>query len=608
MLGCTMNECRIIRLVGAVAVVASGAAAQDPALQFTDRTQASGLEARFGAPLDTPAPEVNAMTGGLAAIDVDRDGWQDLFVLSGGHAPDRLFINNRDGTFTERAAEFGVDAVHYGAAVSVADANGDGWLDMYVTSHGDPVNGLAVGRHMLYLNVEGQRFVEVAEIAGVNLSSATRPDGFGSAWDDIDRDGDLDLAVTSWVLNAWGNRIFVNEGNDENGVPRFVDRTDDVLLTDFALAFGFAPRFVDMDGDRDSDIYWVSDFTRSRAFENLGDGTFVEITDDADIGHETNGMGIDVADFNRDGLPDFYVTSIFDDVFTIRDGNKFYLSQGGLLWDERAKALAIDDGGWGWATVAVDLNLDGVLDIVETNGWVEDQFRTDPTFVYLGGQTLDGSYIEVSADCGINVTEHGRGLIRVDYDNDGDQDLALLNTANLRSSNSGGVVSPTRGSLHLFENRVVDAGVGRHWVRIFLDTQADRHIAPDGVGTRVAVTAGGVTQYNWIQAGPTYNSQNELSVHFGLGDNALIDAITIDWPDGRTRVINDVPADQTLVLTSCPADYDGNHTLDQQDVAGFLDAFVNQRRSADLDASGDFSFFDVSAFVQAFIQGCPQDR
>lgn len=594
---------RFVSLGVAIGAAAVGHAGAQPL--FRDETASRGLLCRYSAPPTAAPAQIHPMTGGAAAGDFNRDGWQDLFVLAGGAEPDQLFINNGDGTFTNRASEFGVDYAHHGSAVAVGDVNGDGWLDIYITSFGPANADFVTGAHLLYINQGGTSFREVAQEAGVAQTSPTIPDGFGAAFGDYDLDGDLDLAVAGWTRHSHGNRLFRNDGPTPDAPVRFTDVTAD-LRHDMAVVEGFAPRFVDVDGDRWPELLWVADFFSSCYFVNNRDGTFTERSDDAGVGIESNGMGSAIGDINADGRLDWYVTSIHSEVIGYNRGNALYINQGGHRFGEEARQRRVDDGGWGWGAAIGDYNLDGRPDIIETNGFAKTEWIDEPSYLFL--QSADGRFVSSGPANGLDHTGYGRGLVQFDPDNDGDLDIVIISTAHggeVFPSLNGRFVDP--GQMAFFANAAADESRGS-WIRIFCDTAQTRNLAPDGIGTRIAVTAGGVTRYAWIDSNITYLSQNELSAHLGLADADTIDSIRIEWPDGRDRVVTGVPINTTVTLTACAADYTGDHALTMDDVLGFLDAFTARHRSADLDATGDFDFFDVAEFVRAFRAGCPSDR
>ena len=336
--------------------------ASSTGLMFAEAAAEVGIFAPHSTPF-APKKEGAEMMGGAAAGDFNNDGWMDLYIIGGGLSPDRLYLNQGDGTFDNVAAAAGLEDLHVGSGATVGDYNADGYLDIFVTSFGSPDNP-GPGNHRLYRNNGDMTFTNVAAAAGVAWSSAELGDGFGAAFGDYDLDGDLDLFVAGWVKHSAGNRLFRN-----NGDGTFTDVTDAAGIVDNGIR-GFSPCLADMDGDRYPEVLLVADFGTSEYFINRGDGTFVNRTDAAGVGQEWSGMGTAVGDVNNDGRLDWYTTAIFDDDHEGRgDGNKLYLNLGEHRYEEVAAAAGVADGGWGWGTVITDLNLDGHVDIVETNGW-----------------------------------------------------------------------------------------------------------------------------------------------------------------------------------------------------------------------------------------------
>ncbi|MFQ5496219.1 MAG: CRTAC1 family protein, partial [Phycisphaerae bacterium] len=468
-------------------------------------------------------------TGGGAVGDFNRDGFQDLFVISGGdgHALDRLFINNGDGTFTDQATAWELTASHKGKGAAVGDFNGDGWLDIYETSAG-PSSGAAPGHHKLYRNNGDGTFTNVAASAGVRFTHPTVQDGWGAAFGDYDRDGDLDLFVAGTTSNNAGSRIFRNNGDET-----FTDMTEEIGFfagTPFGM-FSFTPRFVDMDGDWYPEMLLVSDFGTSRYFRNNTDGTFTDITGPSNTSQEENGMGQTLGDFNGDGLIDWYVTSIDNGSFWT--GNKLYLNQGNHQYQEVAESLGIEDGGYGWGALGVDFNHDGLLDVAETNGGLGPQYTNEQSYLWL--QTTSGAWDEVAVETGFRHFGYGRGMVRFDLENDGDQDVLIF---------------ANNEPITLYRNDL--DGLDTHWLRVFLVTAGEPALPPNGYGARVTVTVGKRTQLRTINSGANFLSHSEISAHFGLGLATVVDALRVDWPNGETTMLHDVAADRTLTVAYVP--------------------------------------------------------
>jgi hypothetical protein len=424
--------------------------------------------------------------------------------------PDRLLLNQGDGSFVDIAEAGGLGEKHVGSGATVGDYNGDGWLDIYVTSHGPP-DATGPGQHRLYRNNGDLTFTNVAAASGVATTSTETGDGFGAAFGDYDLDGDLDLFVAGWVKDSQGNRLFRN-----NGDGTFDDVTEDAGILDDGIR-GFSPCLADTNGDRYPEVLLVADFGTSRYFVNRRDGTFRERTTDSGTGQEWSGMGTAVGDFNRDGLIDWYTTAIFDDEHVGRgDGNKLYYNLGRHEFEEVAATSGVADGGWGWGAVAVDLDLDGTLDLVETNGWEVPTYTNELSKVWLAQS--DGTFLEVGAAAGMDHNLFGLGVLHLDVDNDGDQDI--------------GITTPN-GEFRLYLTQPPESP---HWLRVFLDTSKRPDLAPNGFGSKIRVTAGGADQFRWIVGCSSFSSQSELSAHFGLGDNPQdrrIGSVVARWVGDR---------------------------------------------------------------------------
>lgn len=506
-----------IVLLVAFAAAGTGVLAQ---AAFSDQTYNAELYHFTGVYLDTAS---GAFYPGGSVGDFNRDGWPDLFLLGGGNLEDGLYINDGDGTFTDEAQAWGLGGEHRGRGTTVGDFNADGWPDIFVTSGGDLTAPDRVGQHRLYRNNGNGTFTDIAVSAGVNMASPTNRTASGAAFGDYDLDGDLDLFVCTWE-GFDGNRLYRNNGDET-----FTDVTVAAgIVQDF---WGFSPRFVDMNGDRYPELLIAADFVTSRYFVNDGDGTFTDESALSGTGVETNGMGQTVADFNRDGLPDWFVTSIYE-VGSAVAGNFLYVNQGDDQYTYLPETDPSRDGGWGWGTEAVDFDHDGFVDIAETNGWRNPQFESVSSMLYRNNG--DMTFTEVHESVGIDHVTQGRTVLTLDYDRDGDMDLVFTSLDN---------------DVALYRNDLT--GPETHWIEIMLDTSGHPGLAPDGYGAKVVVTAGGVTQSWWISGGTSYLGRSQPVAHFGLGSATTVDSLTVEWPDGTTTVQTAVAADQ--ILTIVPA-------------------------------------------------------
>lgn len=535
-----------------------------PGLFFSDQTATTGINVTY-----TAHGGVAEYGGGGAAGDFNRDGWQDIFVPSDGNRPHVLFINNGNGSFTSHAGDWGLTETFVALGLAVGDFNADGWIDVFIAGG---------KRHLLYRNKLGQRFVDETYLAGVSYPKTANSQSVGATFSDYDLDGDLDL----FVAGIYRSFLYQNRGNG-----RFFDATDRsglaLRLLDTA---GLAPRFVDMDGDRYPELLLAADLQSSGYFVNQGDGTFVDHTLESGTGLDENGMGQSVADFNGDGLLDWYVSSIYapDSFWT---GNKLYINLDNHRYRESATESGVDDGGFGWATVAADFDHDGDIDLAETNGvgdWFSTSFTSDPSCLWLNRG--DGSFDERGTDLGFVHYGIGRGLVNFDYDNDGDQDVVIFGS---------GPAMVLRNDLD---------GKGTRWLRIFLDTTDVSELAPDGLGTKVTVSTAGKTQVRFVDGGDNFVSVSELSAHFGLGTAEIVDRLEVEWSNGRVTTLENVATNQILTVSAPPTEFrrgdsdsDGNFDLDDI-LTPFLALFINGHAipcedAADIDDSGQLDIGDA---------------
>jgi hypothetical protein len=574
-----------LAVAGVFVCMGSGATAGDgPA--FSEVSALVGL-----VTTQTPSPnlvaspfDVSRMMGAGAIGDFDRDGRQDVFVLSGGTQPDRLFMNTGTG-FLERAAEAGLDAQHIGIGACVGDIDGDGWLDIFVTSFGrsenagDPVQD----QHRLYRNNGDGTFTDIADAAGLRSLDWTIPAGWGPAFGDYDLDGDLDLAIPSWTRG--GPWLMRNEGDGT-----FTDVSDAAGVRN-TMTQGFSATFADMDGDRYPELLVAGDYGTSLYFRNNRDGTFTETTVDSGVGLDDNGMGHVVADLDGDRDPDWFVTSIHSAQVQTPSipgtGNFLYRNDGGHTFAVPEPAETTIDGGWGWGVEAVDIDHDGRLDLIETNGWPlpnaagQLEWQSDPCFVWrnLGGM----SFQNIAASCGLDWAGQGRGLVRLDLENDGDQDILIF---------------AYNDAVRVYRNELA-SGPDRGWLRVGLDTAGHPRLAPDGFGTAIEVTAGGITQFRQMHGGSTYASQSELTAHFGLADARIIDEIRVRWNDGSVTVLTNVRPNQHLVIESgFSSDLDGNGSAGFMDLLTMLSRYAQPDPAADLDADGLVDVDDVIILLE----------
>jgi len=412
-------------------------------------------------------------------------------------------------------------------------------------------SSLAGLRFHLFVNDGSGSFVEEAGARGAAVASTEVHSGWSVAFGDYDRDGYLDLLTGEWrpaFLAADGApsaaRLLRNRGAAAPG--HFEDVTEAAGLALEGLdpegTWAFAPAFVDLDDDGWPDVAMANDFGTSRLFWNRGDGTFADGTVASGVGTDENGMGSTFGDYDGDGDLDWFVTSIFDPAATCDTepcgwgytGNRLYRNEGGRTFSDATDAAGVRDGAWGWGAAFLDAENDGDLDLVMTNGVRFPGIDIDAPFEHdamrLWRNDGPGAMTELAAAAGLDDTESGKGLLVFDYDQDGDQDLFVVNAG---------------GPARLFRNDSTPAG---SWLRVRL---VGRGSSSEGFGARVSVRVTPTSPWlvREIGAATHYLGQSERVAHFGLGPGvAQVARVVVRWPTGNRQFLEDVPAGRTLVV------------------------------------------------------------
>jgi hypothetical protein len=510
---------------------------------------------------------VETMGSGGLFFDYDNDGWIDLFLVDGGSPADprlasrarhQLYRNRGNGTFDDVTARSGIQHRDYGMGACAGDYDNDGWIDLYVTNFGPNV---------LYRNRGDGSFADetrAARVADPRWSASC-------AFADLDKDGDLDPFVVNYVDadrtktpycgNAkLGQRFYCHPLNYPS-LPNTLYRNDGRgVFTDVSDSSGIAASrgnglgvvVTDYDEDGWPDVFVANDSVANFLFRNTGKLRFVETALGAGVaaasdGKTRAGMGVDAGDYDGDGRDDVVVTNLDFETHSL------FRTLGDGLFEYATRASGIGFATLpyvGFGVVFLDADNDMQLDLAIANGHIMDNapvyrsgtkyaqrkllFRNvgSKRFVEIGGSAGDGFALE----------KVGRGLAAGDIDNDGDLDLLVTNsgqTADLLRNDS-----VRRNSL---------------LVRLVLGTPPSTlpgarpstslgASTRDAIGARVRVTAGGRTQVREVRAGSSYLAQNDLRVHVGLGDAAVVDRLEVTWPSGRVEVITSVRANHIITV------------------------------------------------------------
>jgi Tfp pilus assembly protein PilF len=498
--------------------------------------------------------QVEMMIAGTAVFDYDNDDWPDIFVSNGAELPslrktepsyyNRLFRNNRDGTFSDVTVPAGLAGEGYSMGVAAADYNNDGWADLFVTG---------VRGNKLYRNRGDGSFEDVTGHAGLGGDNGW---AVSAGWFDFDNDGWLDLFVVHYV--AWdpgrepycgdlrpGYRTYCHPQN-YTGLPNALYRNrGDGTFADVSTASGIAAHrgkgmglaFGDYDNDGRMDVFVANDTEPNFLFHNEGGGRFRELALGAGVAFNPEGkalssMGVDFRDYDNDGLEDLSITALTNETFPLyRNIGRGQFADMTILSGSAAGSLP-----WsGWSLGVVDLNNDGFKDVFTANGNVQDNAELTTSrssrqanIVFLNRG--DGRFQAQSLP---GVAFH-RGAAFGDFDRDGRMDVVVtrLNESPVVLHN----VTPSPG----------------HWIGLRLTgTRSNR----DGIGARVKVMTAGGAQWNRVTTAAGYAGSNEPAVHFGLGTESRVSRIDIEWPSGTHQTLENIPADRYLSVEEPRSQY-----------------------------------------------------
>lgn len=453
-------------------------------------------------------------SNGVAVADYDVDGDLDVYIVATAQYDEadentwnRLFQNQGDGTFTDVARQAGVlSTLQHQENGSMGNKFGAAWGDY--DNDGAPDLFLTnLGPDELYRNNGDGTFTDVTGQAGV----AGRADDHNTSavWWDYDLDGDLDLYVSAWL----GENIFYENLGDGT----FRNITARSGLGDNGQTWTAIP--IDANHDGLPDIYVVNDYGANKFYVNQGNGGFREATQEFGLEDEGHGMGVDVADYNNDGFFDIYLTNISDIVpcplFTNTGDGRFV---------NNARQLGVDDTGWAWGTQFFDCDHDGDQELYVVNG-----FKIDPGNNYFFDNLLERGnpgFLDVSETSGTDGDFEARGLVVFDYDSDGDLDLLVANWW-----------KPP----YLYENQSATG----NWLKIVLQGTMSNI---NGVGATVHVKVGGRTLHR-ANDGVDFLGQSITPVHFGIGQFREVDEIKVKWPSGTEDILTDVAANRIVHIT-----------------------------------------------------------
>ncbi len=503
---------------------------------------------------------------GVAWFDYDNDGWLDLFFVNGtrlggfpkGSEPtNKLYKNNRNGTFTDITKQAGLARHGWGQSVCIGDYDNDGWEDLFVSYY---------GKNALYKNNGNGTFTDVSDKAGV-AGTKTRW-GAGAAFLDYDKDGKLDLFVANYIdldlktaptpetgpclykgvmvacgppgLEGGKNILYHNEGNGT-----FVDVSEKAGILKTNGTYGLGVLTADFDNDGWTDIYVADDSAPAILYHNNRNSTFTDVATEAGCAYSGDGkpqagMGVSAGDFDGDGRLDIFKTNFSGDTSTLyRNVTK---SGGALTFDDVTftAGIGLNTRWLGWGCGFFDFDNDSWLDILLVNGHVYpevEKLTTEagyPQRKVLYQNLRNGQFKDITEKIGGAIIEPtaSRGCAFGDYDNDGDVDV---------------VINPVNDVPVLMR---CDATTNNNWLSVrALGTKSNR----SGLGARIKLELETEdkktrTLLDEVRSGGSYYSQNDLRVHFGLGKTAKVKTLEIQWLSGAVDTMTDVAANQVVYV------------------------------------------------------------
>jgi enediyne biosynthesis protein E4 len=527
--------------------------------RFVDVAAAAGLNApTIYGNVESKKYILEATGCGCAFLDYDNDGWMDIFVLTGtrldGPPPDtsnRLYKNNRDGTFTDVTEKAGLRAVDWASGVCIGDYNNDGFEDIFCTSF---------GQNRLYRNNGDGTFADVTKASG--LWNEQPRWGAGCSFLDYNRDGHLDLFVSNYVRFSFEHAPVPGENINCNwkGIPvecgprglptgrhslyrnngdgTFTDVSKQAGIDVATESYGMTVVAVDLDEDGWPDIYVACDSTPSLLFMNNHNGTFreegvvrgVALSND---GAEQAGMGVGLGDYDLDGHLDIFKTHFAD------DANGLFHNDGKGNFDDvtLSSRVGVETRYICWGAGIVDLDNDGYPDLFMVTGNVYPEVeRKLPQYANKTPRAVfrnlgNGTFEELTTEAGPGVSEahSSRGCAFGDFDNDGDLDILIVNLNEPPS---------------LLRNDLNDVAGKQNWIKVKLEGAKSNRSA---IGARVLVRYGGKVQAQAVLSQSSFYSCNDPRLHFGLGPFSKVD-LQIFWPNGLREDYKQIAANQLVTL------------------------------------------------------------
>jgi hypothetical protein len=524
-----------------------------PTFNFIDIAAQSGLTVpNISGGVDRKDYILETTGNGVVILDYDGDGANDIFIpnsstLDGKSAPSQLYHNDGHGHFTDVAREAGLGRTGWAQGACAGDIDNDGHTDLFVTYY---------GHNVLYRNLGNGKFADITAAAQLPINGTRW--GAGCAMLDYDHDGKLDIFVTNYVdldlaktprpgsqdsckwkglavmcgprgLPLAHNALFHN-----NGDGTFTDVSERAGILKPGGRYSLGVVTADFDNDGWPDIYVACDMTPSLLFRNRHDGTFEERGVEAGVAYNFDGrlqagMGVAVADYDRNGFLDIAKTNFSGDLISL------YKNEDGRFFTDAAQQAGLNSRQLlGWGAAFLDVDEDGWPDLITANGHVYPE--VDGPHAALGDHYLqktllfrnlgNGRFKDITDQSGEGFATRrpARGLAVGDLDGDGRPEVVIVN------------MNSTPSLLKNFSPR-------GNWLRVTLTgTKSNR----GAIGARVTIHYGGATQMNELVGGGSYFSQSEPALYFGLGSAKAVEELGVRWPNGGRQIVRDVAANQSI--------------------------------------------------------------
>lgn len=507
------------------------------AQRFVEVSDARGMTYMY------PGNDYQEVGAGVTIIDVNNDGWEDVFQ-AGGIFPSKLWLN-KGGFFEDTSIAYGlnlIDSLYVQGAVA-GDYDNDGFEDLFIANYGIPEHTGDNRTPVLLRNEKGKRFVPVLQ-----QDFSLKGNYPGAAWGDLDADGYIDLYVLNYVLDMQNGRD--KKGGQLSYIPtclpnrfyrnqkgkHFVECAEELGLADDGC--GLACSFTDFDNDNDVDLILLNDFGKwngkGNHFYVNENGTLAERTNEFHLEAAYYGMGVGTGDIENDGDFDYYFTNIGRNQLLRNDGTVFTdiadEQQVDLTW------LAPQAHGVSWSGLFLDVDNDTDLDLFVAKGHLETiepvQVKDENQLFLNDGK---GNFENVSRTSGINDSLMHRGAAFFDFDHDGDLDIVCGVIKDNRSE-----FARTDQKIKLFENK---SDSKNNWVAIQLVGEGDVNASCIGCSA-VLKTQDGLTQIREVDGGSGHSSQSTKWLHYGLGEASDTGEITIQWLGKETTTVGALKANK----------------------------------------------------------------